>query len=304
MPLQPLSEPKNRIERIVGFMKGSIAFSFLFPTLIALNGLQMISLILRPFSPIAFRRLNRFIANTWWGWCAIGAEKIYGIHTHYSGDSVPARENAIVILNHQEMADIPVLFSLARGKERLGDLKWFVKDILKYVPGIGWGMLFLDCLFIKRNWLADRERIHRVFQNIIDHDIPFWIISFVEGTRMKPAKLHQSQEYAKENGLKPLEHVLIPRTKGFVATVQALRNHIDAIYDLTLGYVDGVPTVWQWTKGYVHKVHLHVRRFTVDKLPTEDDLLASWLMERFREKDRLLSHFYQDGFFISEKIIK
>lgn len=297
MPLQPLPKPKTRMERLRGFINGTAAFGFLFPTLLILNGLQMISLVIKPFSQNIFHRFNRFLANTWWGWCAIGAEKIYGIQIEYFGDPVPMRENAVVILNHQEMADIPVLFSLARSKERLGDLKWFVKDILKYVPGIGWGMLFLDCLFIKRNWLVDRDHIHRVFRNILDRKIPSWIVSFVEGTRMKPEKLKESQKYAETHGIPVFQHVLTPRTKGFVATVQALRGHVSAVYDLTIGYVGGVPTLWQWTQGYVEKVHLYIRRFPIEKLPRQDSLLASWLMERFQEKDHRLDAFYKNGFF-------
>ena len=77
-----------------------------------------------------------------------------------SGDELPQTENAVVIANHQSMTDVQALFLLARKAGRLGDLKWFVKNSLKYVPGIGWGMVFLDCLFVKRDWTADRRRIH------------------------------------------------------------------------------------------------------------------------------------------------
>lgn len=45
----------------------------------------------------------------------------------------------------------------------LGDMKWMVKDIIKYVPGVGWGMLFLDCIFVKRDWTTDKESIRKTF---------------------------------------------------------------------------------------------------------------------------------------------
>jgi len=297
MPLPPLPEPERKLSHLRGLVLGTLAAIFLFSTLLALNVLQTASLAIKPISQSAFRRVNRRAANLWWGWCALLAEKLHGSRVVLSGDDVPVRENAIVVSNHQQMTDIVVLFVLARKKERLGDLKWFVKDIIKYVPGVGWGMQFLDCLFIKRDWTADRDAIQSVFEKILAHSIPFWIISFVEGTRMKPAKLTLSQQFAKERGMAPTQHVMIPRTKGFVATVQSLRGQLDAVYDITIGYVNGVPTLWQWIKGHVRHVNLHVRRFAIDEMPEESDALTEWLMKRFTEKDGLLDYYYRHGVF-------
>jgi len=297
MPLKPLPEPDSRLARFKGFVSGAITFALLFSILIAFNVLQTASLVIKIFSPKAFRRANQRMARIWWGWCALWAEKVYGTTWIMSGDDVPMRENAIVVLNHQEMADITVTFSFARTKGRVGDLKWFVKDILKYVPGVGWGMLFLDCPFIKRNWTADKDYIHNVFRNILNYDVPIWLMTFAEGTRVRPEKIARSREYAEQHGMTPLEHVLIPRTKGFVASVQSLRGHVDAVYDLTIGYVDGVPTLRQWIKGYVRKVHLDVRRYAIDVLPEDGEALSDWLIKRFEEKDRLLDYYYSNSAF-------
>jgi 1-acyl-sn-glycerol-3-phosphate acyltransferase len=297
MPLEPLPDPESKLARLKGVVSGSIASAFLFSTLIAFNVLQTASLAIKIFSPKAFRRINQQMARIWWGWCALGAEKGYGTTLIMSGDDVPMRENAIVVLNHQEMADITVIFSFARAKGRVGDLKWFVKDILKYVPGVGWGMLFLDCPFIKRDWTADKDYIHGVFKNLLKYDVPLWLMTFAEGTRVRPEKIVRSQEYAEKQGLPRLKHVLIPRTKGFVASVQSLRGHVDAVYDLTIGYVGGVPTLWQWIKGYVRKVHLDVRRYAIDAMPEDGNALSTWLIERYQEKDLLLDYYYQNSAF-------
>jgi 1-acyl-sn-glycerol-3-phosphate acyltransferase len=298
MPQKPLPEPVERSARTAGFAKGLLVSAFLFSTLIVFNLLQTASLLIKLFSQTAFRRTNRWMANLWWGWCALVAEKGYRIQWIMSGDDVPREENAIVILNHQDMADIPVIFSFARSKKRLGDLKWFVKDVLKYVPGVGWGMLFLDCLFIKRNWTDDREYIQRVFQNILEYRVPIWLMIFVEGTRVRPSKLEKSRRYAEENGFRPLRHVLFPRTKGFVATVKALPGHAAAVYDVTIGYEEGVPSLWQWIKGYVRRVHVHVRRFPMEEMPGKEAEISSWLVNRYQEKDDLLEAFYRDGAFV------
>ncbi len=299
MALGSLSDPKSNFERLLGGIKGTIIFTFLFSTLLTLNLVQTASLFVRYFSQTSFRRINRWLAGLWWGWCAVIAEKLNRVQFEINGDDLPAGENAIVLLNHQSMSDIAVIFTLARMKARIGDLKWFVKDTLKYVPGIGWGMLFLDCLFVRRNWTADRDYIYHVFGNILKYEVPLWLMTFVEGTRITPSKIVGSQKYAQKKGLKPLGHVLIPRTKGFVASVQALRGHADAVYDITVGYVDGVPTLWQWIKGFVRCVHLNVRRFPIDEIPEEGELLAAWLRRRFEEKDVLLENYYHNGIFTS-----
>jgi 1-acyl-sn-glycerol-3-phosphate acyltransferase len=297
MPLKPLPEPPEKAARVAGFFKGLLVAGFLFSTLLTINLLQTASLVIKLFSQTAFRKVNREMANLWWGWCAMVSEKVCRIRFVMSGDNVPDQENAVVVLNHQEMSDIPVMFTLSRSKKRGGDLKWFVKDELKYVPGVGWGMLFLDCLFIKRNWTDDRDYIHRVFKNVLNYRVPLWLMLFAEGTRIRPSKTEQSRRYAEKNGFKPLQHVLFPRSKGFVATVQALGTHLAAVYDVTIGYVDGVPTLWQWSKGYVREVHVHVRRFPIQEMPGGEAELTAWLTNCFKEKDALLDAYYRDGVF-------
>ena len=122
-----------------------------------------------------------------------------------------------------------------------------------------------------------------------------WTITFAEGTRLLPHKLERSRAFAVERGLPQLKHLLLPRTKGFVATVQGLREHLDAVYDATIAYENGVPSLWQWAKGYVQKAHLHVRRFPMDDLPQDDAALNEWLYARFQEKDARLEHYYEQG---------
>jgi 1-acyl-sn-glycerol-3-phosphate acyltransferase len=297
MPLPPLPEPQSLIARLLGFIKGFTAATILFGMLLFINLLQMLSMIIKPIAPGLFRRFNRECANFWWSAGYLWAERLYDIHVTISGDDPPPKENVLLISNHQEMPDIPVLFKLAYNKQRLGDIKWFVKHALKYIPGVGWGMVFLDCLFVKRNWAADKDSINRIFSNIIDNKIPVWIISFAEGTRIKPKKLEKSNEYAEKKGLATTNHVLLPRTKGVTATVTGLRTHLDAVYDVTIGYVDGVPTIWQWFKGYTKQAYLHVERFPIDDIPQTEDELSEWITQRFYLKDARMAHFYQTGSF-------
>ncbi len=294
MPLSSLPEPKNFFSRLWGLGKGLFSASTLLSSLVFINVLQMLSILFVPVSRTAVRHFNRALADFWWGWCVVWSQK-WGTNVHFHGDELPMKESVLVVCNHQEMSDIIALFFLAKAKGRLGDLKFYVKDIIKYFPGVGWGMLFLDCIFLKRNWTADRDKIDRTFSKINKYKIPLWLVSFVEGTRVTLPKLKRSQEFAEKQGIQPNKHVLIPRTKGFVATVKGLRGHVDAVYDVTIAYVDGVPSLWQWSKGYVTDVHIHVRRFPIDEIPEADDDVSDWLIERFAVKDKLLDDYYKKG---------
>jgi 1-acyl-sn-glycerol-3-phosphate acyltransferase len=297
MPLPPLQSPKDPIERAAATLKSLPAVAVLGTTLLGLNAAQSASVLLLPISRSKFRSFNRWAANLWWGWCVQVAERIHGTGVIWSGDQVPEGENAIVVSNHQQMPDITFLMFLARDKQRLGDMKWMLKDVIKYVPGVGWGLLFLDSFFVKRNWSEDKNAIEQTFSRILSDDIPVWLMTFAEGTRITPDKLADSQQFARDKGLEPTAHVLLPRTKGFVASVQGLRQHLDAIYDVTIGYEGGVPTLWQYVCGYARRAHLHVRRYPIGDIPETDGEIATWLTTRFREKDQLLEVFYQQGRF-------
>jgi 1-acyl-sn-glycerol-3-phosphate acyltransferase len=299
MPLEPLREPESRWRRLQALARAVPISIFLFSTLLLFNLGQTLSLGIRVFSGRAFRAFNRWAANTWWGWCVIGSERLHKIRIVVTGDPVPDRENAIVIANHQQMTDITFLMIWARQKQRLGDMKWMVKDLIKWVPGAGWGMAFLDCIFVKRNWTADRASIERTFAHLKKNRVPLWLLSFPEGTRLTPPKLEDSRAHAERQGLPRPTHVMVPRTKGFVASVHGLADHVAAVYDVTIGYVQGVPTLWQYIKGYAREAHLHVRRCPLSSLPADDSALSAWLLERFRDKDRLLEEFYRTGAFPS-----
>lgn len=295
MPLSSLHRSSSGWAGFGRTLRGAFVALYLFGSLLLINVLQTASLVLRPFSRRAFRRVNRGFAELFWGWCAWTTLSLHRTRVVLSGDELPRGENALVIVNHQTMTDVQALFLLARKAGRLGDLKWFVKDSLKYAPGFGWGMTFLDCLFVKRNWTADRAHIDEVFRRVVSARVPLWLISFSEGTRLSAANLARAREYAAAHALVLPRHVLLPRAKGFVASVTGLQGHISAIYDVTIGYVDGLPSLWQWAKGEMREVHLHCRRFAVAELPSAPGALAHWLQERFEEKDERLERFYAAG---------
>jgi len=271
---------------------GPLSLFSAFGPLMVLNLLQFPSIILLPFSTALFRTYNRNIAYAVWGWWAWSIQHLIGLRVNITGDEVPPKENAIVFSNHQGMSDIIIIMCLALAKGRVADGKWMVKDVVKYVPGVGWGLLFVGCLFLKRNWADDEANIRRTFKTYVDGKVPLWLISFPEGTRVTASKLKASQDYARQVGIQPTEHVMLPRSKGFAASVQGLRGHVQAIYSITIGYHnDKVPTLPALIRGELDEVTINVRRFLVQSLPVGEAALAAWLLERFREDDAWMAKF-------------
>jgi 1-acyl-sn-glycerol-3-phosphate acyltransferase len=293
MPLEPLKIRSGPVTTLKGIAILAVGFA----TLLPFNFLQLLSLALLPFSRPAFRALNRWAAGTWWGWCVVGTERINHTRFMFTGDRVPRRENALLIANHQQMPDIVAMMKFCKTTDRLGDMKYFIKKQLKWVPGMGWGLQFLDCLFVERDWASDREKIRRTFNRLVSDRVPIHLVSFAEGTRLTLAKLEAAQDYARLQGLDVPRHTLIPRSKGFSASVEGLRSHLDAVYDLTIAYERGVPTLRQFIEGFVERIHIHVRRFPIGELPTSVDELRQWLFTRWQEKDALLEHYYETGSF-------
>ncbi|MEE2789152.1 MAG: 1-acyl-sn-glycerol-3-phosphate acyltransferase, partial [Myxococcota bacterium] len=109
-----------------------------------LNVLQVFTVVIYPLSPKLFRAINTWFARSIWGIWILMAEKLARTDMIFTGDDMPHGENAILVANHQTMADILMIICFAWRCGRLGNLKFFVKDEFKYVPGPVWGMLFMD----------------------------------------------------------------------------------------------------------------------------------------------------------------
>lgn len=281
------SSAHTKLKELQFFITGTFVLTLLGITLLMVNISQVSSLLLLPFSLKAFQKANRNIVDIWWKFChKLG--QFAGIRFTYTGDTPPQKENIILISNHQSMADVPCLFSPGYKLKRLGDMKWFAKSSLKHVPGIGWGMRFIGCLFVERNWQKDKNKVTKTFKNLIEDKQPFWLVIFAEGTRYKPHKTTKASKRIEKMGFKPLKNVMYPATRGFTTAVDALRDNLDAVYDITIHYPNGIPTLWHYMQGQVKNINIDIRRHPIDSLPKERNDLSKWLVEQFIKKDQLI----------------
>lgn len=88
--------------------------------------------------PKKVQQINNYIVHIYWVQLTCFVEKYVGIEYHFYGDQVKDQESAIVIANHQSFIDWLMIFPFAMRKASLGNCNFFAKDVIKYIPGMGW----------------------------------------------------------------------------------------------------------------------------------------------------------------------
>ncbi|KTG04845.1 hypothetical protein cypCar_00032826 [Cyprinus carpio] len=66
-----------------------------------------------------------------------------------------------------------------------------------------------------------------------------YLVIFPEGTRYNPELqkvISDSQAFAVKEGLAVLKHVLTPRMKASHVAIETMKEHLDAVYDITIAY--------------------------------------------------------------------
>ncbi|KAF7560986.1 hypothetical protein G7046_g3161 [Stylonectria norvegica] len=272
--------------------------------LLAADVILSLLLPLKLVAPRAVYDASSKIAESVWLWIQIIFTRVNGARISFSGDSLPAGESAIVVVNHVGWCDFYMVQELAQRAGMLGRCRYFAKIQLRIVPFLGWGLWAMGMPLVSRNWLKDKVELDRVFSDMVERQFPTWLISFSEATRFTLVKYAESKAFCETANRRQPMHLLYPRTKGFITTVQHLRKtpHIKAVYDFTIAYQhEGIfqkgPSMWETLSvpglsgvgveaGY--KFHVHVRRFAIESLPEKDEELATWLEQRWVEKGEWL----------------
>ena len=121
-----------------------------------------------------------------------------------------------------------------------------------------------------------------------------WLVSFLEGLVSVPRKRGGSA-LCRVSGTLSAKHTLVPRVKGFLASVEGLRNHVDAVYVVTIAYHHPDPSLYQWFSLNMPKVHLHVDVHPIESLPTDEVELSAWAYQQYEVIDRNLIRFHETG---------
>ncbi|KAH7689732.1 1-acylglycerol-3-phosphate O-acyltransferase protein [Dioscorea alata] len=293
---EPRHSPLTLIRALRGILCLVTLLSTAFMLLIYLAPIT--TLIVRMFSVHYSRKATSFLFGIWLSLWPFLFEKINGTKVVFSGDMIPSEERILLLANHRTEVDWMYLWDLALRKGFLGHIKYILKKSLMKLPIFGWGFQIFEFISVERKWESDELIMKKKLSAFKDPKDPLWLALFPEGTDYTEQKCLKSQQFAAENNLPILKNVLIPKTKGFYACLESLRNTLNAVYDVTIAYKHRCPTFIDNVFGVdPSEVHIHVKRISLNEIPTSEEEAAAWLIERFHLKDHLLSDFAALGYF-------
>jgi len=177
------------------------------------------------------------------------------------------------------------------------------KKVISYIPTIGWSWKFAEFVFLERSFDKDKKIILTQLNEIFDYPDPVWLLLNAEGTRFTKTKHEASVKFAQERNMTVLNHHLIPRTKGFTASLPVLKEKCASIMDVQLVFdkKDSVkPTILNILRGKKITGHIYLRRVPMSEVPADEDAAGIWLHELYVRKDKLQSSFHKTGDFFKD----
>lgn len=168
----------------------------------------------------------------------------------------------LVNSNHQTWADIFVLQHVLNRK--IPFMKFLTKQVLIYVPLMGFAWWALDFPFLRR---YSREYLQK-HPNMRGKDIestrkacakfsltPTSVMNFVEGTRFTKEK------HKKQNS--PYRYLLNPKAGGFALVLNAMGDKFRSLLNITIVYPEAVPDFWDFLCGRMKKVIVRVEQLSI-----------------------------------------
>ncbi|MGH0148830.1 UNVERIFIED_CONTAM: hypothetical protein FKN15_013790 [Acipenser sinensis] len=262
-------------------------------------------------------------------------ENYTGVEVVIYGDIPKNKENVVYISNHQCTVDWIIADMLAVRQNALGHLRYVLKDGLKWLPLYGWyfsqhGGVYVKRsakfdekamrnklisqtklgtphggVYVKRSAKFDEKAMRNKLISQTKLGTPMYLVIFPEGTRYNPELqkvISASQAFACKEGLAVLKNILTPRMKATHIAVDSMKDHLDAIYDITVAYEGTLdskgrrktaPSMPEFLCKECPRVHIYFERIDMKEVPQEPVFFRRWLHDRFVVKDKLLTDFYE-----------
>ena len=210
-------------------------------------------------------------------------------------ESIDKNNWYIATSNHQSWSDIFILQKVTNRKIPL--LRFFMKDVLKWIPIVGVVGWALDMPFVKRYSQEqtkkdpslrgkDLEQMKNAFKRLETN--PGTIFSFAEGTRF-------TQEKHKEQN-SPFKYLLRPKAGGIGVALSTM-PFITTLLDFSISYATETTTLWDFLCGNMSKIRIKVREIDIPEhllnkdystQPEYREDLKKWLYEIWETKDNFL----------------
>ena len=242
---------------------GSIAFVlYLLNTIFWVTPILVFSIVkLIPLSVI--NKICSYIldncASAWISVNTIIEDIFHPMTVTVTGDTdFSEKEWYMVIANHQSWVDILILQRVLNRK--IPFLKFFLKQELIFVPLLGVAWWALDFPFMRRYSTAELRKNPKLKGKDIEitrkacekfKTKPVSIMNFVEGTRFTQQK-HQKQA-------SQFTHLLKPKAGGMAFALSAMGEHINKLVNVTIHYPDTVPTYFEFIRGGISRVNVHIQ---------------------------------------------
>lgn len=266
---------------------------------------------LKPFNKRLYRKIGYYLCYSFYSQLVFLADWWSGttLYIYISDEDLKmcGKEHVLLLMNHTYEVDWLLGWVFCEKVGVLGNCKAYAKKAIQYIPTIGWAWKFAEFVFLERSFDKDKEIIGRQIKEIMDYPDPVWLLLNAEGTRFTEKKHEASVKFARDRGMVELKHHLIPRTKGFTASLPNLRGR-SSILDIQLAISKDStvkPTIFNILNGKPLTAHMHVRRISTESLPEVEEEAAEWMQELFRAKDRMQDSFHTTGdFFTASNVPK
>lgn len=263
---------------------------------------------LRPFNKVLYRRINWYLCYTVYSQLVCLAEwwanvKLLLYIDKEDWEKYFGKEHGYCIMNHSYEIDWLMGWMACEKMRVLGNCKAYAKKVIQYIPVLGWGWKFAEFVFLERSYEKDKEVINKQIKELADHPDPMWLLLNPEGTRFTPKKHQISLEFSRKNNLPELKYHLLPRTKGFVASIPSMRGKIPAIYDTLVVFKENepvAPTMTSLVFGKQVTAHMYIKRISLDEVPDTEAEQEKFLRDLFIRKDKLKDSFLKTGDFFAD----
>lgn len=249
------------------------------------------------------------------GLVALLLEKLFGLHVRVWGDAaakahestMAAGESALWFANHRTRIDWMLLWSVLLRTRTLDKVRIVLKAPLRAVPIFGWAMQHFVFLFLHRKWADDKVSLATLLPFLTATEPQTSYLIFPEGTDLSPENVAKSAAFAAKTDRAPRTYSLYPRTTGWTFMFPLLRAHLDAVYDVTMFYVDYAanerPSEAALLSGRMPRMlHVYIERIAIADMPNSSSSdadsereLEAWMETRFTRKEALLTAFYEQN---------
>ncbi|XP_064603297.1 lysocardiolipin acyltransferase 1-like [Liolophura sinensis] len=214
----------------------------------------------------------------------------------FTGSPGKSSEGSLILMNHRTRLDWLFYFSYELRYGTITRGKIILKSLLKNIPGPGWAMQCAIFLFLHRRWEMDKPLISRVLRYFRNLDYRPQILLFPEGTDLTETTRARSDEFARKENLLSYQHVLHPRTTGFVYMAKKMMkgNGLGHVTDITIAYPQNLcQNETDLIAGnFPREIHFHMTSHPISGLDTSEQGLSDWCQKIWLEKEKRLQDFY------------